>query len=55
MIKFFLILLTLTFIGSCGKKGSLEYTGKREKPSFDGVSDEIDKKIEFTNQQKSES
>ncbi len=40
-MRFFLILLTLIFIGSCGKKGSLEYPGKREKPNFDGVSDEM--------------
>ncbi len=52
MLKFFLIIITLTFVSSCGKKGALEYQGKRDKPVFDNVSDEMEEKF---NPKKSES
>lgn len=45
MLRFFLIIITLTFINSCGKKGALEYQGKRDQPLFDNVCDEMEEKF----------
>jgi len=39
---FLLILLSSLLLASCGRKGPLTYEGKREKPDFSKISDELD-------------
>lgn len=45
MTKFILIIFAVMFLNSCGKKGPLEYPGKRDKPEFGNISDELEQKF----------
>ena len=43
---FYLILITLFALSSCGRKGPLTYEGEQKRPKFNDFSDETTKKLQ---------